>query len=100
MNMREWFDNAMARNTVHTPVGGSALWRLLMTKQFNDDLLKEWFGAACEAQETIDTEELESFCAAWRAKRACCAEATLKACVCIEAWTCPVHGETHRGSHE
>lgn len=30
----------------------------------------------------------------------CCELATPKACVCAYAWTCPVHGERHVGTHE
>lgn len=31
---------------------------------------------------------------------ACCAAAVPLRCVCVAAFTCPAHGERHRGSHE
>lgn len=30
----------------------------------------------------------------------CCQRATRTNCVCTYSWTCPVHGETHVGTHD
>lgn len=36
----------------------------------------------------------------WLKQHACCELATPTHCVCAASFTCPIHGETHKGTHD